>query len=109
MRYKLQVDASLGFDLELKSPETAGRGEYKVNPVVLAVETPDGIHCSVVDVDVRPEDSLIRLEFKADGKIGNISLTMRLVDLKCIVESVKTFPSLLKGALKEAVEKEVEA
>lgn len=101
MRFKMNVDACLGFDLELKSPKTEGKGEYKINPIVLAVETPDGIHCSVVDVELMPAPG-IRLEFKADGKIGGISLTMKLVDLMCIIETAKAYSEKpLEEALKE--------
>jgi hypothetical protein len=79
MRHKMRVDAQVSFDLDFKGPEE-GRDIYKTRPVVLALSTPDGIHCSAVDVEILSEESLMRITFKADGKIGQIGLTMSLLD-----------------------------
>lgn len=99
MRYKMKVDACISFDLDLKGPEE-GKGAYKIKPVVLAVSTPDGIHCSVADIEILPEGSLMRIEFKADGKIGEIALTIGLADFDKIA---------VARVMERDKEKEVEA
>lgn len=86
---ELTEEAVISLDLQFRSLETEGKGKYKINPIVLALETPDSILCDRAKVKIIPDDSLVNIEFIARGKLGTIGITMSVETLEKIIAALK--------------------
>ena len=83
------LDAIISLDLQFRSLKTEGKGKCKINPMVLALETPDSIFCDKAKVEIIPDDNVVNIEFTAKAELGTIGVTMSLETLEKIIAGLK--------------------
>jgi len=86
---ELTEEVVISLDLEFRSLKSEGKGKYKINPVVLALETPDSILCDKAKIKLIPDDNLVNIEFiAAKAQLGTIGITMDIETLSRIIAAL---------------------